>query len=62
MEFTNNKFHKNPPQWLRIKIMQVRQHLIALENILIRNEFNSYPSYTSITWVGAVYAYKPLSV
>ena len=21
----------------------------------IRNEFNSYPSYTSITWVGAVY-------
>ena len=22
----------------------------------LRNEFNSYPSYTSITWVGAVYA------
>ena len=27
----------------------------------LRNELNSYPSYTSITWVGTVYDfYKPL--
>ena len=27
------------------------------ENEIIRNEFNSYPSYTIITWVGTGYAF-----
>ena len=29
---------------------------------LLRNEFKCYPSYTSITWVGAVYALKTAKV
>ena len=27
------------------------------ENKIIRNDFNSYPSYTIITWVGTGYAF-----
>ena len=31
---------------------------VISENLIIRNEFNSYPSYTHITWVGTVYKNK----
>ena len=43
----------------RIQENYVYQYMYRFQDFIIyilRKEFNSYPSYMSITWVGAVYA------
>ena len=38
-------------------ILYITQYFFSnFAGVYIRNEFNSYPSYTHITWVEAVYA------
>ena len=42
MKFINNKFYKNPPQWLQINIMLDKiQELIASENISYWYDYDS---------------------